>query len=441
VQKLYSIHPNPNNNQFVFELVCLLNGQRRSAVDFYKLLSQEASQLKGFHQNDAHEALSCILNSLDMRLSQLLPSRVNKEYIKDPLVGQQMNELICLTCHTSKQNKTEFSAITLPLSMTNSSAQSINAMLNQHFKPEIISDVRCECCSLLAVRNKYAQQLKEVVAAHSEGSNEDKIKRLINMIKVLESRITYLNPEIPLHTPHNLIVPRSESLSVPLLQKREFINQTIPVQLPECLTLHVNRLLGEYRLSTPVFFEQKLDLSVIQSAIRYQQLRSKRVHEAMNQTQEQRGEQKDEDIYNMNNERTSSADEANSEVKQNEDNEKRNQWDLKQIESSRKIIDNPQLDQKGKFDEVRFNPPQKSYFSIDAIYDLKSVLCHTGRSTSGHYTAYRKQKILSDQCDFNGQKMIREQWWFISDADITAVDWKTVQSNASKAYLLFYQRL
>ena len=84
--------------------------------------------------------------------------------------------------------------------------------------------------------------------------------------------------------------------------------------------------------------------------------------------------------------------------------------------------------------------------SPKALYRLCSVVCHHGGSGSGHFTCYRQVKRYKRVEDEEERKergdndeAVERMWVHVSDDDVRRVSWEEVM--ACEAYMLFYARL
>jgi ubiquitin carboxyl-terminal hydrolase 1 len=66
------------------------------------------------------------------------------------------------------------------------------------------------------------------------------------------------------------------------------------------------------------------------------------------------------------------------------------------------------------------------------IYELRAVVTHYGRHENGHYICYKKHPRLESE---EGEQ--KEQWWRLSDDDVTKVTEETVLSQGG-VFMLFY---
>jgi len=73
------------------------------------------------------------------------------------------------------------------------------------------------------------------------------------------------------------------------------------------------------------------------------------------------------------------------------------------------------------------------------IYQLRAVVTHYGRHENGHYVAYRKHPVVELACERavaeKGTK--KEQWWRLSDDDVSQVSEENVL-NQGGVFMLFY---
>ncbi|KAK4959202.1 ubiquitin-specific protease ubp1 [Elasticomyces elasticus] len=76
----------------------------------------------------------------------------------------------------------------------------------------------------------------------------------------------------------------------------------------------------------------------------------------------------------------------------------------------------------------------------DVLYRLRAVVTHYGRHENGHYICYRRHPlrpaVKSDEHDVD---VDREQWWRLSDEDVSAVTEDNVLEQGG-VFMLFYER-
>jgi ubiquitin carboxyl-terminal hydrolase 1 len=68
------------------------------------------------------------------------------------------------------------------------------------------------------------------------------------------------------------------------------------------------------------------------------------------------------------------------------------------------------------------------------LYELRAVITHYGRHENGHYICYRKHPFIEDSKDGSS---VKEQWWRLSDDDVSKVTEDDVLSQ-SGVFMLFY---
>jgi ubiquitin carboxyl-terminal hydrolase 1 len=72
------------------------------------------------------------------------------------------------------------------------------------------------------------------------------------------------------------------------------------------------------------------------------------------------------------------------------------------------------------------------------LYELKAVVTHYGRHENGHYICYRK---FTPALESNGDSPLKkEQWWRISDDDVTTVTEEVVLDQGG-VFMLFYDQI
>ncbi|TKA79502.1 hypothetical protein B0A55_02442 [Friedmanniomyces simplex] len=77
------------------------------------------------------------------------------------------------------------------------------------------------------------------------------------------------------------------------------------------------------------------------------------------------------------------------------------------------------------------------------LYRLKAVVTHYGRHENGHYICYRRHPLrINADADLDGVESIseqQEQWWRLSDEDVSGVTENDVLSQGG-VFMLFYER-
>lgn len=69
------------------------------------------------------------------------------------------------------------------------------------------------------------------------------------------------------------------------------------------------------------------------------------------------------------------------------------------------------------------------------FYELRAVVTHYGRHENGHYICYKKHPIAHDT--INEKNTLENQWWRLSDDDVTKVSEGTVSAQGG-VFMLFY---
>ncbi|KAK1822977.1 ubiquitin-specific protease ubp1 [Friedmanniomyces endolithicus] len=79
----------------------------------------------------------------------------------------------------------------------------------------------------------------------------------------------------------------------------------------------------------------------------------------------------------------------------------------------------------------------------DSVFRLKAVVTHYGRHENGHYICYRRHplpaKADTDLDGLEAELEHQEQWWRLSDEDVSAVTENDVLSQGG-VFMLFYER-
>ena len=91
----------------------------------------------------------------------------------------------------------------------------------------------------------------------------------------------------------------------------------------------------------------------------------------------------------------------------------------------------------GKATQSMLEPRQQD----GASYRLKAVVTHYGRHENGHYICYRRHPLRPrSDADVDGiDEEEREQWWRLSDEDVSAVSEENVLGQGG-VFMLFYER-
>lgn len=77
------------------------------------------------------------------------------------------------------------------------------------------------------------------------------------------------------------------------------------------------------------------------------------------------------------------------------------------------------------------------------IYELRAVVTHYGRHENGHYICYRKHPVVPSENAIEGEEEDEvtdealDQWWRLSDDDVTRVNESTVEAQGG-VFMLFY---
>lgn len=98
-------------------------------------------------------------------------------------------------------------------------------------------------------------------------------------------------------------------------------------------------------------------------------------------------------------------------------------------------------------EEWKLNPDQPMIASTGRpsrlrgpIYELRAVVTHYGRHENGHYVCYRKHTTMESESHSKQEpedQRSTEQWWRLSDEDVTKVTEETVL-NQGGVFMLFY---
>ncbi|KAK1042984.1 ubiquitin-specific protease ubp1, partial [Friedmanniomyces endolithicus] len=79
----------------------------------------------------------------------------------------------------------------------------------------------------------------------------------------------------------------------------------------------------------------------------------------------------------------------------------------------------------------------------DSVFRLKAVVTHYGRHENGHYICYRRHplsaKVNTDLEGSEAELKYQEQWWRLSDEDVSTVTENDVLSQGG-VFMLFYER-
>jgi len=93
------------------------------------------------------------------------------------------------------------------------------------------------------------------------------------------------------------------------------------------------------------------------------------------------------------------------------------------------------------YEEWLLDPAQSMISSISSparicgpFYELRAVVTHYGRHENGHYICYKKHPIMRGT---DGKNISEDQWWRLSDDDVTKVSEGTVSAQGG-VFMLFY---
>jgi ubiquitin C-terminal hydrolase len=242
-------------------------------------------------QNSLLNLLNSVAAAANSHKTEKSSLPLNAEALQDPFVGLLGNILECQTCHyRSPLSLTQFNSISLSIpTQVPADLLTLELCLRLYCADELVSGVKCAICSMNYFCRQINSQIQLVLTKKPTARNKQKLSKLRNELQAIQVAITKL---IPGSLPLNSAISRRktfqlapESADSPLirsnisldsdpnclefdynvlsdqLQRREFSKRILFARLPRVICLHMNRLLGPYKLSNSVQFPLILDLS------------------------------------------------------------------------------------------------------------------------------------------------------------------------------------
>ena len=351
---------------------------------------------------------------------------------RDPFQGLLANFLRCTSCsYSSPVTLTSFNAISLTIPFTQSHSRNNKPLhlldcLSQYCESELVSEVKCACCSSQQFAYTIQRQIQNLVntgevnevkkkgkkkKSNSSSKSVDKsvpeqveelnkqltaiqhaIKKLVPGAALMDANsmstratTTNTNPT-PNNTTHSATALTHLSTSTPLIRsnisldsdpslseldlsalhsqfvRRQFRKKILFARLPSVLCFHVNRLFGDMKLNQWMQFPLLLDMT---------------------------------------------------------------QWSA-----------SSNLGQNQSHNGSENYKSQLQYDPL-AVYSLCSVVVHHGGADSGHYTCYRKKHTSTDSTQF--QNPVDSKWVHLSDESMSETSIERVLK--CEAYMLFYEKV
>jgi ubiquitin C-terminal hydrolase len=186
------------------------------------------SGMNVFHQSDAQEYLSAVLDKIDNEQIQLLKEEgIDKNdptVVKNPLEGYTVESKKCTQCQYSEGSTLNlFNCITIPIPPETYRDLPFAWLLKKHFDAEVLEGVRCTFCSL----NQLAECLKE------NPKSSDVAQELLTRIKE-----AFDNPKEMDELAKSYKLEDWKEAKLILRTKKKVFSIAVP---PETLVFHINR--------------------------------------------------------------------------------------------------------------------------------------------------------------------------------------------------------
>lgn len=354
----------------------LLNELQEDAEKLPPVLSlSEASQLA------AHKNGVLPQSSLRSNINVYLPP-ISTRGLELPFRGLIAHHLSCTACgHKNRVTYSQFDCLSVYIPVNSFGMTSLDQMLEIFTQVELVHDVECTEC------------LKKITAELS-------------------------SPTSPTKTSSTKTSVQSPS---PVC-KRVFQKQMTIAKLPQCLCIHVQRVMwtpnGEpMRRGEHVMFPEKLDMATYRQAAGVSQKQEIQPSSLPNGVKGSKNSLRDIIIAKNNFIGESFLSVPNS---------------LPVIGCSVRT-------------QTRLDKPSQSSIGSDSLdicssnlrsnypeYQLMSAVVHMGDATSGHFLTYRRVPVTTDE-------PVSTKWLCISDEHVTSATLTDVLSQ--KAYMLYYQRM
>ncbi|CCJ30728.1 unnamed protein product [Pneumocystis jirovecii] len=242
IVKLSKEHDNPIASA-TFSIIFKLNhssslSQTHSTSKLIKTLSLNKKNF-GYEQQDAQEffqILTMQLNAEILKMSKrhtekgfsdsikTRPENFNiKNEIKSPFDGLMANKLECMNCGFSEGIiHSLFTSVSLPLS--SKELCSLEDCLSAYVNKEIIEDIVCQKCSLIASKSDLETLLKSLPDPEISETIKKKLNAIISALETDVLDAEYL-----------------KEFKLPRLVNTVKSKQIMFARLPKILTLHINR--------------------------------------------------------------------------------------------------------------------------------------------------------------------------------------------------------
>ncbi|KAG4306419.1 hypothetical protein PORY_000407 [Pneumocystis oryctolagi] len=268
LEKLSKEHDNPIASA-TFSIIFKLNhssslSRTHSTSKLVKTLSLH-KKIFGYEQQDAQEFFQILTTQLNAEILKMSKKYTEKGFsdsiktrsenfdikneIKSPFNGLMANRLECMSCGFSEGIiHSLFTSVSLPLS--SKELCSLEDCLSEYVNKEMIEDILCQKCSLIASKNDLEFLLKSLP--------DSEISQIIR--KKLNAIISALETEM-------LDADYLKEFKLPRLVNSVKSKQIMFARLPKILTLHINRssispVNGSiYKNTAPITFPLILDLN------------------------------------------------------------------------------------------------------------------------------------------------------------------------------------
>lgn len=244
-----------------------------SVWPFLQVIEKIFSSKISTNQNDAHELVQLILETLDNETTKL------KKYAKKhklnllipelPFNGLLADQLTCYSClNSSKPSFHPFSVMSLPVPQERSATLSDMLKTNE---VETINGYHCLRCKLKAILKIENEKIEKGIPL-----NEDEAQ-IVSKLKVMEPNLT-INDDLPEPLEQWVKEYTSQGFKTSDLLST-IVKKTLVVKPPNLLTVHLSRSMFTAnhltRNSCRVEFEETLTLDVDENLAREYEIRQK----------------------------------------------------------------------------------------------------------------------------------------------------------------------
>lgn len=381
------------------------------------------------NQNDAHELVQLILETLDNENSKfkkfVKQNNLNFVITEFPFNGLLADQLTCLSClNSSKPSFHPFAVLSLAVPQATST--SLEEMLKQN-EVETINGYNCLRCKIKAIL--------KVEVDHSPSDSNPETKELITKLQEREHLIT-INDDLPEDLDKFVKNYNYEGFKTESLQST-IVKKTLVVKSPRLLTVHLSRSMFTgtqvTRNSCRVHFEDALAIDVDETLARTHHKKQKLAKKLKKGIEPSLAEEEKEDDENDND---ADDDDDDDEDIEGYDEDRNEPQQLARIHS--KVLTSheenasytdPEEDQSETTNQDQFSDNSQSQSdntspesdghpddeededededSIDSEedhelnaskekvrYRLRAVIRHHGTHNAGHYECYRHKPAL-----------------------------------------------